>query len=102
MSLDIFSNQTLQVLKNFQFQFIQIKIAIQKGIKINVIIKNYEVIINGKSFYDESIDFDIKRYEEIRKLATAQGEDYITGFCQIMNRSKNHYRLIVVDFNRQK
>ena len=57
------------------------EIAIEKGIKINVIIKNYEVIINGKNFYDQSIDFDIKRYEEIRKLATAQGEDYITGFC---------------------
>ena len=102
MSLDIFSNQTLQVLKNSLFQFIQIKIAIEKGIKINVIIKNYEVIINGKNFYDQSTDFDIKRYEEIRKLATAQGEDYITGFCQIMNRSKNNYRLIVVDLNRQK
>ena len=31
------------------------------------IIKNYNVIINGKNFYDQSIDSDIKRYEEIRK-----------------------------------
>ena len=40
------------------------------------IIKNYNVIINGKNFYDQAIDSDIKRYEEIRKLTTGQGEDY--------------------------
>ena len=34
------------------------------------IIRNYNVIINGKSFYDQVIDFNIKRYEEIRKLIT--------------------------------
>ena len=31
-------------------------------------IKNYNVIINGKNFFDQPIDSDIKRYEEIRKL----------------------------------
>ena len=38
-----------------------------------VIIKNYNVIINGK------IDSDIKRYEEIRKLTTGESEDYTIG-----------------------
>ena len=32
------------------------------------IIKSYNIIINGKDFYDQPIDSDIKRYEEIRKL----------------------------------
>ena len=32
--------------------------------------KNYNVIINGKNFYDQPIDSDIKRYEELRKLIT--------------------------------
>ena len=40
---------------------------------------NYNVIINGKKFYDQAIDSDIKRYEEIRKLTTGQGGDYNTG-----------------------
>ena len=40
------------------------------------IIKNYNVIINGKNFYDQPTDSDIKRYEEIRKLTTGQGENY--------------------------
>ena len=43
------------------------------------IINNYNVIINGKKIYDQSVDSDIKRYEEIRKLTTGQDEDYTTG-----------------------
>ena len=43
------------------------------------IIKNYNVIINGKNFYDQPIDSGIKWYKEIRKLTTGQGEDYTTG-----------------------
>ena len=43
------------------------------------IIRNYDVIINGKTFYDQPIDSDIKQYEEIKKLTTSQGEDYTTG-----------------------
>ena len=27
-----------------------------------------------KNFYDQTIDSDIKRYEEIRKLTTGQGQ----------------------------
>ena len=66
------------------------------------IIKNYNVIINGKNFYDQSIDSDIKRYEEIKKLTTGQGEDYTAGCLLDYNFIKNHYRLIAVDLRRQK
>ena len=34
------------------------------------IMKNYNLIINGKNFYDQHIDSDIKWYEEIRKITT--------------------------------
>ena len=30
-------------------------------------IKNYNVVISGKNFYDQTIDSNIKQYEEIRK-----------------------------------
>ena len=36
------------------------------------------MIINGKNFYDQAIDSDVKRYKEIRKLTTGQSEDYAT------------------------
>ena len=66
------------------------------------IIKNYNVIIKGKIFCDQPIDFDIKRYEEIKKLTTGQGEDYTTGCLLDYEYIKNNYRLIAVDLSRQK
>ena len=35
--------------------------------------------MNGKNFYGQAINSDIKRYEEIRKLARRQGEDCSPG-----------------------
>ena len=55
------------------------------------IIKNYNVIINQKNFYDQVIDSDIKRYKEIRKLTTGQGKDYTTGCLLDYDYIKNHY-----------
>ena len=66
------------------------------------IIKIYNVIINGKNFYEQAIDSDIKRYEEIWKLRTRQGEYYTTGCLLDYDYVKNHYRLIAVDLSRQK
>ena len=43
------------------------------------IIKNYNVIINGKNFYNQAIGSDIKRHEQIKKLTTGRGEDHTTG-----------------------
>ena len=60
--------------------------------------KNY----NTKTFYDQPPDSDIKQYEEIRKLTTGQGEDFTAGFLLDYDCIKNHYRLIAVDFSRQK
>ena len=46
-----------------------------KKLKPEDIIKNYNVIINGKNFYDQQTDSDIKGYEEI---TTGQVEDCTT------------------------
>ena len=66
------------------------------------IFKNYNIIINRKIFYDQPIDSDIKRFEEIRKLTTRQGEDFTTGCLLDCEYIKNHYRLIAVDLSRKK
>ena len=65
------------------------------------IIDNHNFIINWKSFYDQPIDSDKKRYEEIEKFVT-KGEDY-TSWCLLdYDYIKNHYRLIAIDLSRQK
>ena len=66
------------------------------------IIDNYNVIINGKNFYDQAIDSDIKRYEEIRKLTTGWGKDYTSECLLDYDFIKNDYILIAVDLSRQK
>ena len=66
------------------------------------IIRNYDIILNGKSFYNQPTDCNIKRYEETRKLTTKQGEDYTTGHLLDYEYIKNHYRLIAVDLSQQK
>ena len=36
-------------------------------------------MIDRKNIFDQPIDNDIKAYENIRKIATGQGDDYTTG-----------------------
>ena len=41
-------------------------------------ITDYNVLIDDRNFYDQSVNDQIKTYEEIRKTATGQGDDYTT------------------------
>ena len=50
------------------------------------------MIINEKNFYDQEIDSDIKRYEEIRKLTTGKDGNYPTEGLLNNKYIKNHYR----------
>ena len=42
-------------------------------------IKNYNIEIDGRNFYDQPINDLIKQYDEVRKISTGQGDDYTTG-----------------------
>ena len=66
------------------------------------IINNFNVIINGKTFYEQPINSDLKLYEELIKLKTGQGKDCTEGCLLDYEYIKNYYRLIVVDLGRQK
>ena len=37
------------------------------------------VMIDGKNFFDQPINSELKTYETIRMIATGQGDDYTTG-----------------------
>ena len=41
-------------------------------------IKNYNIEIDIRNFYDQSINDLIKQYEKVRKISTGQGDDYTT------------------------
>ena len=65
-------------------------------------ITNYNVLIDGRSFYDQPINDLVKQYIEIRKIATRQGDDYTTGCLLDYQYFKDHYNLIAVDLSKQK
>ena len=45
----------------------------------NVEKKDYNVMIDGKNFFDQPVKNNKVTYENIRKIATDQGDDYTTG-----------------------
>ena len=44
----------------------------------NVEIKGYSIMINGENFFDQPIKNNKATYENIRKIATGQADDYTT------------------------
>ena len=42
--------------------------------------KDYNFKVDGKNIFDQPINNDTKTYENIRKIATGQGDDYATFF----------------------
>ena len=65
-------------------------------------IKNYNVLIDGRNFYDQPINYIIKQYDEIRKVSTGHGDDYTTGCLLNYAYFKDNYRLTAVDLIKQK
>ena len=59
-------------------------------------ITNYNVLIDGRNFYDQPINDLIKQCNKIRKKSTAQGGDYTTGCLLDCQFFKDHYNLIAV------
>ena len=43
-------------------------------------IKDYNVMIDVKNFFDRPINNNLKTYENIRRTATGKGDDYTSGF----------------------
>ena len=42
-------------------------------------LNKYNVIIDGRNFYDYPIESDNEKYRELKKLMIGKGEDYTTG-----------------------
>ena len=64
-------------------------------------ISNYNVLIDGRNFYDQPINYEIKQYDKIRKIATRNRDDFTTGCLLDFKFFKYHYRLIVGDLSKQ-
>ena len=65
-------------------------------------IKNYNIKIDGRSFYDQSINELIIQYDEIRKISTGQSDDYTAGCLLDFAYLEKKYELIAADLSKQK
>ena len=68
----------------------------------NVEIKNYNIMINGENFFDQPIKSNKVTYENIRKSATGQGDDYTTGCLLNYQYIKDYYKTIILDLSKQQ
>ena len=67
----------------------------------NVEIKDYNIMINGENFFDQPVKNNKVTYENIRKIATGQGDDYTTGCLLDYPYFKDGYKMIAIDLDKQ-
>ena len=59
-------------------------------------------MIDGKNVFDQLINNDIKRNENIRKVATGPGDDYETGCLLDYPYLKENCKMIAIDLSKQQ
>ena len=59
-------------------------------------------MIDGRNFFDQPIKNDLKTYDNIRKIATGQGDDYTTGCLLDYLYFKKYCKLIAIDLSKQQ
>ena len=65
-------------------------------------LEKYNVIIDGRIFYDNPIESDIEKYRELKKVMIGKGKDYTTGTLLDFNYFDKHYKLVAVDLSKEK
>ena len=65
-------------------------------------IKSYNVKIDDKNFFDEPVNNDTKTYENIREIATSQGNDYTTGCLLDYPYFRENCKKNAIDLSKQQ
>ena len=92
MLIDYYDRAAGQAIRNGQRKYYLQRIDLKK----------YNVIIDGRNFYDNPIESDIEKYRELKKVTIGKGEDYTTGSLLDYDYFKKNYRLVAVDLSKQK
>ena len=65
-------------------------------------IKVYTVMTDGRNFFAQPTKDDRKTYDNIRKIATEQRDDYMIGCLLDYPYFKKYYKLIAIDLSKQQ
>ena len=69
---------------------------------LNVEIKDYNIVINDENFFNRPIKNNKVTYDNIRKIATGQADDYTTVCLLDYPYFKDTYKMIAVDLSKQQ
>ena len=57
---------------------------------------------DGKDFFNQLVKNDRRAYDNIRKIATVQGDDYATGYLLHYVYFQSYYKVIAIDLSKQQ
>ena len=84
------------------FEMMRIEQITKKSYLPTVEIKDYNIMINGENFFDQPIKNNKVTHENIRKIATGQGDDYTTGCLLGYSYFVDTNKMIAVDLSKQQ
>ena len=58
-------------------------------------------MFDNKNFFDQAINNNLKTYDNIRKTATGQRDNYATGCLLDYSYVNNYYKAIAIDLRKQ-
>ena len=59
-------------------------------------------MIDGQDYFGLSVRNDLITYDNIRKIATGQGDDHTTGCLPDYNYFRKYYKMIATDLSKHK
>ena len=65
-------------------------------------IKYYNVMFEERNFFDQPVKNDLRTYDNIRKNATGQRDDYTPGCLLNYNCFEKYYKLMSIDVSKQQ
>ena len=65
-------------------------------------IKDYNVIIDRRKFFDKQVKYNLMTHDSIRKIATGQGDDYTTGCLLDHHYFNNYYKMLGMNLGKQQ
>ena len=65
-------------------------------------IKDYNFMIDGRNFFDQPISSMNKTYENIKRIAAGQGDEYTTGCLLDYSYFTENYKIIAIDLSKQQ
>ena len=63
--------------------------------------KDYNVLIDGRNFYDQNVNSSIVRYNELLKMTTGRSEDYSTGCLLDYDYYIKNFNIVGRDLSHQ-